>query len=187
MEQALAREFALAPVMPGHPAMCQLHTWFAGDARIPVRSALNTRSPDFGEKPQPGDWTNECSLTLPFDLFYTSIEIPLNPTTSVLWYNLRYPVTTGGGHDRFPANRYLQRSYSERKCILYKCLSRKNSKPFTIAFLNTIPTDLRDKIVKVIVSGSVSRGQATDDSDIDFLVVIKSKDYRIRRQLIRHA
>ena len=28
---------------------------------------------------------------------------------------------------------------------------------------------------------------AGDDSDIDLLVVIKSKDYRIRPQLIRHA
>ena len=55
------------------------------------------------------------------------------------------------------------------------------------AFLNKITSDLGDQVVKVIVFGSVSRGQATDDSDIDLLVVIKSKDYQIRRQLIRHA
>jgi len=55
------------------------------------------------------------------------------------------------------------------------------------AFLNKTTTDLGDQILKVIVFGSVSRGQATDDSDIDLLVVIKSEDYLIRRQLIRHA
>jgi predicted nucleotidyltransferase len=65
--------------------------------------------------------------------------------------------------------------------------AREKSRPSSISFLNTITTDPGDQVVKVIVFGSVSRGQATDDSDIDLLVVMKSKDYRIRRQLIRHA
>ncbi len=64
---------------------------------------------------------------------------------------------------------------------------QEKSRPFTIAFLNTITTDPGDQVVKVIVSGSVSRGRATDDSDIDLLVIMKSEDYHIRRQLIRHA
>ncbi len=46
---------------------------------------------------------------------------------------------------------------------------------FIDAFLNKITTDLGDQIMEVIVFGSVSRGQATNDSDFDLLVEINLK------------
>ena len=60
--------------------------------------------------------------------------------------------------------------------MLYQCLS-----PGKIQTVYDCVSEYDHQVVKVIVS----RGQATDDSDIDLLVVIKSKDYRIRPQLIR--
>jgi len=41
-----------------------------------------------------------------------------------------------------------------------------------------------DRIESIILFGSVVRGEADRDSDIDVLVVVKKEDYRLRRALI---
>jgi len=41
-----------------------------------------------------------------------------------------------------------------------------------------------DKIDSIILFGSVARGEAKEDSDIDVLIVVKKEDFRLRRVLI---
>jgi uncharacterized protein len=54
-------------------------------------------------------------------------------------------------------------------------------------FVNQIIQTWGDQIERVILFGSVARGQATGESDIDLLIVIKFEDYVLRRQLIGYA
>ena len=42
----------------------------------------------------------------------------------------------------------------------------------------------KDKIDSIILFGSVARGEAREDSDIDVLIVTKKEDFRLRRALI---
>lgn len=44
-----------------------------------------------------------------------------------------------------------------------------------------------DRIESIILFGSVARGEAKEDSDIDILVVTKKEDFRLRRMLIEIA
>jgi len=41
-----------------------------------------------------------------------------------------------------------------------------------------------DKIDSIILFGSVARGEAKEDSDIDVLIVTKKEDFRLRRALV---
>ena len=41
-----------------------------------------------------------------------------------------------------------------------------------------------DRIERIILFGSVARGEATEESDIDILIVTKKEDFRLRRDLI---
>ena len=41
-----------------------------------------------------------------------------------------------------------------------------------------------EKIESIILFGSVARGEAKEDSDIDILIVTKNEDFRLRRALI---
>ncbi len=44
-----------------------------------------------------------------------------------------------------------------------------------------------ESVEDIILFGSVARGDAGEDSDIDLLIVVKEEDYRIRRQMISCA
>ena len=55
----------------------------------------------------------------------------------------------------------------------------RNKQKVIEEFKAKIIDDFPDKITKVIIFGSKARGQATEDSDIDILVIIKSKDWRM--------
>ena len=44
-----------------------------------------------------------------------------------------------------------------------------------------------DRIKSIILFGSVARGEAGEESDIDILVVTKKEDFRLRRMLIEIA
>jgi predicted nucleotidyltransferase len=41
-----------------------------------------------------------------------------------------------------------------------------------------------EKIETIILFGSVARGEAKEDSDVDILIVTKAEDFRLRRALI---
>jgi len=41
-----------------------------------------------------------------------------------------------------------------------------------------------DKIEDIVLFGSVARGEAGEESDIDILIVTKKEDFRLRRALI---
>ena len=42
----------------------------------------------------------------------------------------------------------------------------------------------RDRIESIILFGSVARGVAKEESDVDILIVTKDEDFRLRRALI---
>lgn len=45
----------------------------------------------------------------------------------------------------------------------------------------------KDQVEHIILFGSVARGDAKEDSDIDLLVIVKKEDFRLRRQMISCA
>ncbi len=42
----------------------------------------------------------------------------------------------------------------------------------------------KDRILDIVLFGSVARGEAKEDSDLDILVVIKEEDFTLRREII---
>ena len=53
-----------------------------------------------------------------------------------------------------------------------------------IEFVNVALEKYGEKIESIILFGSVARGEAKEDSDIDILIVTKDEDFRLRRALI---
>jgi len=51
-------------------------------------------------------------------------------------------------------------------------------------FVNVALEKYGEKIEAIILFGSVARGEAKEDSDIDILIVTKDEDFRLRRALI---
>jgi len=51
-------------------------------------------------------------------------------------------------------------------------------------FVRRVLERYRDKIDSIILFGSVARGEAKEDSDIDVLIVVKNEDFKLRRALI---
>jgi predicted nucleotidyltransferase len=51
-------------------------------------------------------------------------------------------------------------------------------------FVRRATQEYGDRIRGVILYGSVARGTAVEDSDIDLLVVIDEEDFRLRRELV---
>jgi len=51
-------------------------------------------------------------------------------------------------------------------------------------FVRRVLGRYRDKIDSIILFGSVARGEAKEDSDIDILIVVKKEDFKLRRALI---
>ena len=51
-------------------------------------------------------------------------------------------------------------------------------------FVRRVLERYRDKIDSIILFGSVARGEAKEDSDIDVLIVVKKEDFKLRRALI---
>jgi len=51
-------------------------------------------------------------------------------------------------------------------------------------FMKRVLDTYRTRIESIILFGSVARGEAKEDSDIDILIVTKQEDFRLRRALI---
>ena len=51
-------------------------------------------------------------------------------------------------------------------------------------FVERVLDKYSDRIDSIILFGSVARGEAKEESDIDILVVTKVEDFRLRRTLI---
>lgn len=51
-------------------------------------------------------------------------------------------------------------------------------------FVRRVVEKYRDKIDSIILFGSVARGEAREDSDIDVLIVTKKEDFRLRRAFV---
>jgi len=51
-------------------------------------------------------------------------------------------------------------------------------------FVRRVLERYKDKIESIILFGSVARGKAKEDSDIDILIVVKKEDFKLRRALI---
>lgn len=51
-------------------------------------------------------------------------------------------------------------------------------------FLSRVEKDHRNEIESIILFGSVARGEAREDSDIDILVITKDENFKLRRLLI---
>jgi len=51
-------------------------------------------------------------------------------------------------------------------------------------FVRRVLERYKDRIESIILFGSVARGEAKENSDIDVLIVVKKEDFRLRRALI---
>jgi len=51
-------------------------------------------------------------------------------------------------------------------------------------FVRRVLEKYGDRIESIILFGSVARGEAKEDSDIDVLIVTREEDFRLRRALI---
>jgi len=51
-------------------------------------------------------------------------------------------------------------------------------------FVRRVLERYKNKIDSIILFGSVARGEAKEDSDIDVLIVVKKEDFKLRRALI---
>ena len=51
-------------------------------------------------------------------------------------------------------------------------------------FLSRALEGYRERIERIILFGSVARGEAREESDIDLLIVTKAEDFQLRRVLI---
>lgn len=54
-------------------------------------------------------------------------------------------------------------------------------------YVHMVQERWKDQVVHIILFGSVARGDAKEDSDIDLLVVVKKEDFWLRRQMISCA
>ncbi|MFO7966371.1 MAG: nucleotidyltransferase domain-containing protein [Archaeoglobaceae archaeon] len=54
-------------------------------------------------------------------------------------------------------------------------------------FVNRVLERFRNNIENIIVFGSVARGEAREDSDIDVIVITGNEDYKLRRSIISIA
>lgn len=54
-------------------------------------------------------------------------------------------------------------------------------------FVRRVEQDHRNEIESIILFGSVARGEAREDSDIDILIITKKEDFRLRRLFIGKA
>ncbi|MDP1553667.1 MAG: nucleotidyltransferase domain-containing protein [Methanobacteriaceae archaeon] len=54
-------------------------------------------------------------------------------------------------------------------------------------FVRRIEKDHHNEIESIILFGSVARGEAREDSDIDILIIIKEEDFHLRRLFIGEA
>lgn len=54
-------------------------------------------------------------------------------------------------------------------------------------FVKRVEKDHQDQVESIILFGSVARGEAREESDVDILIVIKKEDFRLRRLFIGTA
>lgn len=59
----------------------------------------------------------------------------------------------------------------------------KNQKAAVLGFLEILQKKYRDKILKVVLFGSVARGKYDEESDIDILVVLKNGSRKLRDEI----
>jgi len=86
------------------------------------------------------------------------------------------PLTSvgGGGHSEV-----LSMEEYEMKDML-----QKEYREAVEEFVRRVLERYKDKIESIILFGSVARGEAKEDSDIDVLIVVKKEDFKLRRALI---
>lgn len=58
---------------------------------------------------------------------------------------------------------------------------------YFVEAIQQAPPRLRRRIMEVILYGSCARGTATDDSDIDLLIIVDRNDQRLNTQIARWA
>ncbi len=51
-------------------------------------------------------------------------------------------------------------------------------------YINEVSLDFDEYINQIILFGSLARGEASEESDIDLLIIIKEEDTALRRELI---
>ncbi|GFP35267.1 uncharacterized protein HKBW3S43_01059, partial [Candidatus Hakubella thermalkaliphila] len=59
----------------------------------------------------------------------------------------------------------------------------KNQKAALQGYLGILQRNYQDKILQVVLFGSVARGECDQESDIDLLVVLKNGDRRLRDEI----
>jgi predicted nucleotidyltransferase len=63
-------------------------------------------------------------------------------------------------------------------------LTEERSQKAVEEFVRRASQEYGDRIRSIILYGSVARGTASEDSDIDLLVVIDEEDFLLRRKLV---
>jgi predicted nucleotidyltransferase len=63
-------------------------------------------------------------------------------------------------------------------------LTEKRRQKAVEEFVRRASQEYGDRIRSITLFGSVARGNAVEDSDIDLLVVIDEEDFRLRRKLV---
>jgi len=85
---------------------------------------------------------------------------------------------------------YLNKNINNLKHILLKIqlihnkVNKLDNKKIAIEFSNLIKKKYNTEIEKVILFGSVVRGEANSDSDIDIFVIGKGDRFQLRRKLM---
>jgi len=80
-----------------------------------------------------------------------------------------------------PAGRYL--NINQKGCKRYMRIQKRYQKAVD-EFLKRVLEKYRDKIDSIILFGSVARGVAKEESDIDILIVTRYEDFKLRRALV---
>jgi predicted nucleotidyltransferase len=89
-----------------------------------------------------------------------------------------------------PEKSYLNKNINNLKHILLKIhlihnkVNKLDNKKIAIEFSNLIKKKYNTEIEKVILFGSVVRGEANQDSDIDIFVIGKGDRFQLRRKLM---
>lgn len=59
----------------------------------------------------------------------------------------------------------------------------KRDKALILEFKNRLPSDLKERVRRLIIFGSRVRGEATEDSDLDIIALVDEKTPEIEKRL----